>query len=134
VDCPRGQASVCLLCVVGGTQWLRDNAEALKKQDAQLKASNDIFERESRHLSAANEILAKTVGGLQQRVAHINADIASVKQQVAKLTYHKHSLQHLDLHGQKCNTVVFLAVVKKTLFPVLFRQPLVTKYMLSFFL
>ena len=66
-------------------QWLRDNAEELKKQDAQLKASNDIFDRELQHLSVTNEILANTVGGLQQQVADINAHIQSVKQQVGRL-------------------------------------------------
>jgi len=69
------------------SQWLRDNAENLKKQDAQLKASNDVFERERQHLGAANEILAKSVSGLQQQVADINANIQTVKQQVGGRVY-----------------------------------------------
>jgi len=69
-------------------QWLRDNAEKLKKQDGQLKASNDIFDRERRHLSDTNEILMKTVSELQQRVDHIQADIHQVKQQVGTARAH----------------------------------------------
>ena len=65
-------------------QWLRENKETLKKQDAQLKASNDIFDREKQHLSSTNEILTNTVNGLQQRVADIQADMESVRQQVRR--------------------------------------------------
>jgi len=67
-------------------QWLRENKETLKKQDAELKTSNEIFDREKQHLSTTNEILMNAVDGLQQRVADIQADIESVRQQVRRRT------------------------------------------------
>jgi len=86
-------------------QWLRDNSEKLKKQDAQLKASNDIFSRERQHLSIDNEILAKTVGGLQQRVSDMQADIQSAKQQV----YH---IIHDCLIGLGASTIPFCFITR----------------------
>jgi len=65
-------------------QWLRDNKEQLKQQNARLKSSNDIFDRERQHLSTDNEILTRTVGGLHQQVTDIQANIQSVKQQVGE--------------------------------------------------
>jgi len=64
------------------TQCLHDNAEQLKKHDAQLRTSNDIFGRELEHLSTANELLTKTVGDLQQKVTDMNDNIRCVRQQV----------------------------------------------------
>ena len=85
-------------------QWLRDDAEKLKKQDAQLKASNDIFDRERQHLSTTNEILTKTVGGLQQQVAGIQANIQSVKQEV-RVAWGLHDLQyHNDITKEQSST------------------------------
>ena len=69
-------------------QWLRDNVSELKKQDARLKVSNDVFARERQSLSSDNEILTMTVNGLQQKLVDMRDNMQSLKQQARSPTIH----------------------------------------------
>jgi len=73
------------------TQWLRDNVSELKKQDARLKLSNDVFARERQSLITDNEILTMTVNGLQQKLADMRDNMQSLKQQACTQPDHPHN-------------------------------------------
>ena len=82
---------VAVKSAVRVTQWLRDNVSELKKQDARLKLSNDVFARERQSLITDNEILTMTVNGLQQKLADMRDNMQSLKQQACTQPDHPHN-------------------------------------------